>query len=122
MQLDSLQFGKVRSDSIFSLKESAALRDRFEGDVYDLSVNLDGRFRNDGCSGQARYTIGSMMLNVTFIAQAAFSGANIAAGVELRSESPLTGAIPSDVYDSPGGVPDVRDSVNIEEGDGGVEF
>ncbi len=63
-----------------------------------------------------------MMLNVTFIAQAAFSGANIAAGVELRSESPLTGAIPSDVYDSPGGVPDVRDSVNIEEGDGGVEF
>jgi hypothetical protein len=100
--LDARQSGRVRSDSTFSLEESATLRDRFDGDIYDVSVNVDGRFRNDGWSGQARYSIGSRQLNVTCNAQTGFSGAKIAAGAELRSESPLTGAIPFDVYDSPG--------------------
>ena len=100
--LDASQSGRVRGDSTFSLDESATLRDRFDGDIYDVRVNLDGTFRDDGWNGQGRYSIGSRLLNVTCNAVTGFSGAKVAAGAELRSESPLTGAIPFDVYDSPG--------------------
>jgi hypothetical protein len=100
--LAASQSGRVRSDSTFSLEESATLRDRFDGDIYDVRVNLDGTFSDDGWSGQGRYSIGSRLLNVTCKALTPFSGAKIAAGAELRSEPSLTGAVPFDVYDSPG--------------------
>ena len=78
------------------------LRDRFDGDIYELKANLDGTFMDDGWSGQGRYSIGSRLLNVTRNARTPFSGAKVAAGAELRSEPSLTGAVPFDVYDSPG--------------------
>jgi hypothetical protein len=100
--LDSSASGRVRSDSSFSIQESAALRDRFDGAVYDVRVNVDGRFSDTGWGGWARYALGSSTIPVICNAEVQFSGSKVAADSDLRSEPALTGAVPFDVYDSPG--------------------
>ena len=94
--------GRVRSNSTFSIEETAELRDRFDGDIYDVRLNLDGTFAADRWSGQARISLGSRQLAVTCSGQTSFSGAKLSAGAELQSQPMPTSNIPFDVYDSSG--------------------